>query len=771
MTTPATQPSGVTTIGRMMLDNVLPDGYKVGDGPAWTKQEADEVLARLAAERPDDYRDVSQALMRVAAKAVYRTGTTLTLSNTLNPVPNRTELLDQAEASAAEIRKTKLTDEQKNEAIIGVYSRVNDTLRDLTYKNALAAGNPLAIQVASKARGNKSQLAALMTTPGLYEDAAGKTIPFMIRRSYAEGLTPAEYFASTFGARKSIIATKHSTADAGYLGKLYASALAPMVVTADDCGTEDGLPVAAGDVDNLGAVLARDAGGFKAGTVIDKQVLSGIRRGGGARVVVRSPTVCRADGGVCRKCTGLREDGKFPRIGDNVGLNAASAIAERIAQGQLNCLISGTMVRMADYGAMRIEDVRVGDQVLGADLHGRTFPVVVTHTWDQGEQPVADYVFRDPLCSSGLVITGTEIHPALMRAVDSQVGYRRGLGHIGAAERLCVVGPSDEPYLYAFHEAMNHRTARCHDLTVDSPDHLFVLANGAVVSNTKHSGGAASSKDPDSIAGFDVVRDLAMVPSTFPHRAAVASIDGRVDDIAPAPQGGFYISVGDTRHFSKGDPSVKVGDEVEAGDVLGIGLVNPRDVVEHKGIGAGREYFTSRYTKALRDSGYEVNRRNVELLSRANINHVTSDEFDGDLLPGDVQQYNTWQASYEPREDATELDPQAAVGRFLERPVLHHTIGTRVTKRMLPDLNEFAAGRKLLVSAKPPGVSAHMESLQYVPQHYPDWMAQLSSNYLERGLLRNAHRGASSSTTGLHPMPGVARGVGLSSASADKPTW
>lgn len=985
----------VTTMGRLLLNDALPEGYKIPDGQTWTKTEADDALARLAAERPDDYRDVSHRLMQVAASTVYRTGTTLRLSDTLNPVPERGAMLDLAEAQADAIRADKkLTPEQKREAVIGVYSATNDKLREMTYKNALAAGNPFAIQVASKARGNKSQLASLMTTPGLYEDAQGKTIPFMIRRSYAEGLTPAEYFASTFGARKSIIATKfclaadtlvltadyrevriselrpgdavftldesgrmeptavrrvydngeracwryhfrdgssretvsadstedheylveyrskqracvrrvkrkgrallkgrasavvpagcatggvpepragllgallgdgsvsghnamvyiyepglakslenaaraaglefircasmpsrytiqdpahrnghrsafitwlrelgvmghlaptktipddvyswdaqsaarlvaylmetdgcfymienaqgcrypvvsfyctsaalsatlrrllrlrfgvlssqlaerpvagtvsvfpdgvarergydlhgftvadrtsiarlselwtstgskseafaaavastrltyaarfnrrvvrserlgmrhtwdievehpshlfvlanglvvgNSTADAGYLGKMYASALAPMVVTEDDCGTRAGLPVPAGDVDNLGGVLARDAGGFKAGTVVNRQVMAGLKKTGAGRILLRSPTVCRAAEGVCRHCTGLRENGKFPAIGDNVGMNAASAIAERIAQGSLN---------------------------------------------------------------------------------------------------------------------------------------------------TKHSGGAASTKDPDSLAGFDVVRDLAMVPSSFPHAATVAGLDGRVEDVRPAPQGGFYVTIGGQQHYALGQPQVNPGDEVEAGDVLNAGIVNPRDVVEHKGIGAGREYFTRRYTRALRDTGYEVNRRNVELLARANINHVRSDEFDGDLLPGDVQQYNKWQSAYQPREDAREVAADGALGQYLERPVAHHTIGTRVTRSMLRDIKDWEPDQKLLVNQRPPGVSAHMESLQYVPQHYPDWQAQLGSNYLERGLLRNVHRGASSDSAGLHPLPRVARGVGLSS--------
>ena len=52
-----------------------------------------------------------------------------------------------------------------------------------------------------------------------------------------------------------------------------------------------------------------------------------------------------------------------------------------------------------------------------------------------------------------------------------------------------------------------------------------------------------------------------------------------------------------------------------------------------------------------------------------------------------------------------------------------------------------------------------MPSLRSAPFHEKDWMAQLGSSYLKSNLLKSVHRGAESTTQGLHPIPGIAKGV------------
>ena len=230
-----------------------------------------------------------------------------------------------------------------------LYDKVYSETKKQAYTLADAAGNGFAMQVKSKARGNQDQLSAMINTPGVYKDPSGRTVPLFIRHSYAEGLTPAEYWAGSYGARTGVVSTKFATAKAGELGKLLSSASIEQVVTEDDCNTINGIPVDVTDKDNVGCVLARDVGSYKAGDIITKQIMTDLEKKGIDKIIVRSPVTCNAKNGICSHCAGVRETGKLPEIGYNLGLNSASALAERIAQGSLNTKHSGKKIEGSGY--------------------------------------------------------------------------------------------------------------------------------------------------------------------------------------------------------------------------------------------------------------------------------------------------------------------------------------------------------------------------------------------------------------------------------------
>lgn len=330
-----------TTVGQILVNDALPPRFR-DYGRVMDSKGIEAVLKEIAREAPEEYSAVTKRLMDVGNAAAFDTGTTIRLSD-LRPAYDKRPLLQALDMAEANIRADKtLSDAQKSEMIEKLYDKANSRIMDETFNAELARRSQLALQVASKARGNKVQLAAFVSTPGTYSDPYGKMVPMFIRHSYAEGLTPAEYWAGSFGARNGVVSTKMATAKGGAFGKLLAASAIAQVVTQDDCETDAGLPVKVDDDDNIGAVLARPAGGYEAGTVITKQVLSDLRKDKRHdEIVVRSPVTCGCKDGVCSKCAGIRETGGFPPIGYNLGTNAASAFAERISQGALNVKHSG----------------------------------------------------------------------------------------------------------------------------------------------------------------------------------------------------------------------------------------------------------------------------------------------------------------------------------------------------------------------------------------------------------------------------------------------
>ena len=979
-----------TTIGQIIVNEALPEKYRdynrtIGE------PELNDLLASIIEHDPDVYRDVSAKLMRIGNKAAYEGGTTLRMSDIAPPMDNSAmyRMLDAEEEAIR--RDRRLTDDQRRDALASLYDKVYAGTRDMAYDRALKANNSFALQVKSKARGNKDQLSAMINTPGVYQDASGRTIPFFIRHSYAEGLSPAEYWASLYGARASIISTKFATARAGALGKMLSSASIEQVVTEDDCGTPNGMPTTTDDNDNVGAVLAQKAGKYDAGTVITKQVLADLRNDKIDDILVRSPTTCNAKNGVCAHCAGIRENGKFPEIGYNLGLNAASALAERIAQGGLNmkhCLVEGTLVRMADGSKKTIEKLVPGDMVLGSDVHGNITPTKVVALYDNGIEECIRTRFIENGTqrkdNPGIVLESTDIHKILgTRVVTGQLeerfnwlprklevgkksreffGYTvssfddRGLVHeplamligallgdgcytksVGGVYLSCaddteiddiertlighdirlhrmryhngiyymvsqsrsirgknvvknylkkhgmygkranekeipsvvhtwdnasvgsliggfiaadgcvystdkygkpgvafsstsrkmleqireiihlrfgilgsritktssektfsgnydllqftVTKPSEVRKLYdstnipgvkrerlrrmleAYKPGKNFvRTAfkrveqvpigkrHVYDIEVEHPDHLFLLANGLIVSNS------GKKQQGVGYSGFDMLKRMVDVPKQYTDRATVSEVDGTVTKIVPAPQGGSYVYVGDERHYVPNgyDVLVKKGDEVEAGDQLSDGVVNPADAVRLKGIGEGRRYFTQRFTQAYRDSGYKTNRRNVEAVAKSLIDNVVVEDPDaeGEMLPGDDVSYARWAWGYRPRPDSVQSSPKQAIGKYLEQPALHYTIGTRVTPKVVKELEKFKVP-SVLYNPNPVGVRPEMRSIVESTGQTDDWMGRLGTTYLGKRLVEDAQLGSDSNSKGLNPYPAVAKGVTL----------
>lgn len=274
----------------------------------------------------------------------------------------------------------------------------------------------------------------------------------------------------------------------------------------------------------------------------------------------------------------------------------------------------------------------------------------------------------------------------------------------------------------------------------------------------KHSGGVVGGVN--LATGFDYLRDLLQVPKTFKGTAAHARLDGAVRQIEDAPAGGKYVTIDDERHYvgSGYDLLVKPGDKVEAGDVLSEGEPNPAMITQYKGLGEGRRYFIKAFTDGMRNSGMRVNRRNVELLARGLINHVRLTEEIGDFAPDDVVAYSTLASYYKPREGFEDKPPIAAVGRYLEKPYLHYSIGTRLKPSMAKTLNEFGIN-SVTVHADAPPFEPEMIRAAANLRHDEDWQTRMFDSGLKGSLLANVHRGGTSDEAGTSFVPALAKSV------------
>ena len=302
-----------TTVGQLLINDVLPeelrDSHRVLD-----KKGLQSLLQQVARQHPENYRDISFKLSNLGQSIAQEQGG---MSFGLRHM----QVSKAAIASRQKVRASltniladdSLTDQQRNEQIIRAVGKESPEQQKQILAEALKDKNPLGMQVMSGTRGKSMNLTSLLGSDMLYSDQRDDVIPIPVLRSYSEGLSPAEYWAGTYGARKGIMATKFATQDAGFFNKQLNQTSHRLVVTGEDNEEADdapirGLAVDTDDPDNEGALLARNVGPYVRNTPLTPKILNHLKRLGMPKILVRSALVGGSpDGGVYSRDVGVEK--------------------------------------------------------------------------------------------------------------------------------------------------------------------------------------------------------------------------------------------------------------------------------------------------------------------------------------------------------------------------------------------------------------------------------------------------------------------------------
>jgi len=206
--------------------------------------------------------------------------------------------------------------------------------------------NSIYMMADSGARGSAAQIRQLAGMRGLMAKPDGSIIETPITANFREGLNVLQYFISTHGARKGLADTALKTANSGYLTRRLVDVTQDLVITENDCGTEDGVVMKAliegGEVIEalkerlLGRVTVQEVINpdnqtvlYPAGFLLDENAVEQIEFYGVDEVKVRTPLTCETRYGLCAKCYGRDLGrGSLVDVGEAVGVIAAQSIGE-----------------------------------------------------------------------------------------------------------------------------------------------------------------------------------------------------------------------------------------------------------------------------------------------------------------------------------------------------------------------------------------------------------------------------------------------------------
>ncbi|HEY7240032.1 MAG TPA: DNA-directed RNA polymerase subunit beta', partial [Burkholderiales bacterium] len=354
-----------TTVGRSLLSEILPVGlsFELLNKPLKKKE-----ISRLinTGFRRCGLRETvifADKLMQAGFSIATRAGISFGVNDMQIPT-QKPQLIKDAETEVKEIENQYtsglVTAGERYNKVVDIWSRCGEQVgkvmmeqlgqEDVENRHGKRvkqeAFNSIYMMADSGARGSAAQIRQLAGMRGLMAKPDGSIIETPITANFREGLNVLQYFISTHGARKGLADTALKTANSGYLTRRLVDVTQDLVVTEDDCETQNGVSMKAlvegGEVVEalrervLGRTLIADLVHpetqdvlYASGSLLDEDAVDAIDAHGIDEVKVRTPLSCDTRWGVCAKCYGRDLGrGSLVNVGEAIGVIAAQSIGE-----------------------------------------------------------------------------------------------------------------------------------------------------------------------------------------------------------------------------------------------------------------------------------------------------------------------------------------------------------------------------------------------------------------------------------------------------------
>ena len=547
-----------------------------------------------------------------------------------------------------------------------------------------ASFNSIYMMADSGARGSAAQIRQLAGMRGLMARPDGSIMETPITANFREGLNVAQYFISTHGARKGLADTALKTANSGYLTRRLVDVSQDVVVNEEDCGTTEGLVmtphIEGGDVVEplrervLGRVTAEDILDptsdqliAATGTLLDEGMVDLLEERGVDRILVRSPITCKARYGVCMQCYGRDlARGHLVNIGEAVGVIAAQSIGEPGTQltmrtfhigGAASQAAVANNVQVKTKGRIKLNNFKTvkrangnlvavsrSGELIVVDDHGRERerykvpygavlsvadgaaiePGKIVAEWDPHTHPIVSEV------------TGK------LQFVDlyDGISMNRQTDEVTGLSSIVVTNPKQRmtggKELRPMVKLVDEKGEEVLLAGTNVPAHYF-LPNGAFINLED---GAAvnvgdviaripqeSGKTRDITGGLPRVADL--FEARRPKDAAIlAEISGVVSFgketkdkrrlvITNAEGQTHEELVPRWRHIA-----VFEGENVEKGETVADGQLDPHDILRLLGVSALAEYIVNEVQDVYRLQGVKINDKHIEVIVRQMLRKV-----------------------------------------------------------------------------------------------------------------------------------------------------
>ena len=620
----------------------------------------------------------------------------------------------------------------------------------------------------SGSRGSPAQIRQLAGMRGLLAKPDGSIIETPVTSNFREGLTAQEYFISTHGARKGLADTALKTANSGYLTRRLVDVAQDMVVSEDDCGTENGIlmrPIIDGGQvlvplgDRvLGRTVAVDVTSIdgkdvllEKGTLIDEDIVDTLDEKNIYEIKVRSAIHCETIHGICSNCYG-RDLGRGHKvdIGESVGIVAAQSIGEPGTQltmrtfhiggaasgtsaednietnfagkvvydtrtvkkkdGTFITLAQSSQINVIDEKGMVVESHKVPyGTVLNFSTESKVVAGDILAKWDPLTRPVvAEVAGKAKFVDIEDGITA--------RVKQDELTGLSNIEIIDVTERPKGEAQDKRPAIHIVDGRGKEKT-----LPDSEAPAVYTLPGNAFLQLTDGQdievGGVIARISQESAKTKDITGGLPRVADLFEARkpkeqAILAQKSGIVSWGKPTKgKERLIITDEDGNENATLIPKTRhinvfEGERVEKGDIVSDGAMSPHDILALRGLEELTEYIVDGIQEVYRLQGVSINDKHIEVILNQMLRKVVITEpGDSEFIIGEQAEYSKVRETNLALREAKKAEVQ------FERVLLGITKASLATESFISAAS-FQETTRVLTEAATTGRIDHLRGLK-----------------------------------------------------------
>ena len=559
-------------------------------------------------------------------------------------------------------RRGLMSPDERYRKVIDLWTEATDKVTEKLMATTMDKFNSVYMMANSGARGNVQQIRQLAGMRGLMADPSGRIIDRPIKANFREGLTILEYFISTHGARKGLADTALRTADSGYLTRRLVDVAQDVIVREDDCDVV-GMNLVKERNRLCKAVLGCSQNKIRE-NVLGRTLASGITAEDGS-IVAEADTIITEE--LYKKLSAAKVEEIVLYANEDMNGEETETVRINISDEYANKVLKEAMVHNFE-----------GKEVAADIVNGEG--EVLAHMGDTMTVETIDAILADGTVKEMRIrnndIAGIEVeaitegknkqtvieslHDRIIgRNLAEDICDENGevLYHINEyitedmAEKICTLREKVKIRSVLTCKAKFGVCRKCYGRNlatgknVDVGEAVGTIAAQSIgepgtqlTMRTFHTGGVAG--------GDDITQGLPRVEELFEarkpkHPGILTENTGYVHIIEEGGSRRVIVTGEDGLGQEYTIPygaklAVIEGQQIEKGDRLTEGSLNPHDILRISGVKATQRYLVQQVVGVYKSQGVDINSKHIEVMVRQMMRKVRIEESgDTTMLPGE----------------------------------------------------------------------------------------------------------------------------------------